>query len=157
MACGNLHAERLTGYSNQWAQVIGWDKNGNIRRAKGEFPNFAMFKYRTDDIQEVVFTDYDYWCCCLNSDEPEPYYVRRLFKRSWSRHDWLRFAERDPFGVQLLVPKLDLRKACEVWVRNEASRRKLVAMGFTNVIVKRLQILERRPDYRNPAPVTDAA
>jgi hypothetical protein len=148
MACGNEQAEGLTGYANQWASVIGWDRNGNIRRSKGEFPNFAMLVFRTEDVQEAVFTDYDYWCGCLNSDEPEPYIVRRLFKRSWSRNDWFRFASRDPCGVQVLVPKLDTRKACEIWVRNQASRKKLLDMGFTNVIVKRLPIYKNRPGYR---------
>jgi hypothetical protein len=74
----------------------------------------------------------------MNDQKPWRSEYRGVFKRSWSRTDWLRKAHKEACAVQVLVPKLDLRKACEVWVRNHATRGKLESMGFTNVIVKRL-------------------
>ena len=99
-------------------------------------------------ITDPVFTDYGWWCCLLNCalNESAPLYRERrgCFRRSWSQTDWLRLAHSKPCDVQLLTSVLDLRKACEVWVRNSATRKKLMEMGFSNVIVKRLPILEVR-------------
>lgn len=149
---GNADAERLTGYSNQWAVNIGTEhrdgKLVNILRKKGEFPNHVLFVFDLESLSAPVFTDYMYWCCilnyCINDDEPMRSFVRGLFRKSFGRTDWLRLASRKPCDVQVVVPKLDLRKACEVWVRNKATKAKLEAMGFENVVVKRLPILERR-------------
>jgi hypothetical protein len=152
LSYGNEEAEALTGYTNQWARIMsGSMVNGewkNVLRKKGENWNTVLFQFELEALADPVFTDYDWWCRCKdaveNGGQPWRREYKRCFRRTWSKRDWLRRAHKKPCDVQVLVSVIDLRKACEVWVRNKATQKKLVDMGFSNVIVKRLPILESR-------------
>jgi hypothetical protein len=74
-------------------------------------------------------------------------HIRIVFKRSLQKSDWIRIARNGKYrsyttGVNLIVPKLDLRIAKRVLVRNQKTREILTKMGFGNVIVKRLKVPE---------------
>ncbi|MBF0208608.1 MAG: hypothetical protein HQK53_17175 [Oligoflexia bacterium] len=74
------------------------------------------------------------------SKEPDSRLIQSLLKPSWIRNDWITKANKHPESVQVLVPKLDLRLADSVMVRNETTKKELEAMGFKNVIVARLKL-----------------
>ncbi len=146
----NQEAIRTTGYANQFGRTIGeeWTpEHGDrkIRRQKGEFPNYAMLVFPLSAIDErVVFNDYSQWEDChgaIWNDMHIPHSTRTgLFHKSWSRSKWLRHAHCGSTTVQLCVPAMDMRQACEVWVRNRPTKKRLEAMGFRNVVVKRLSL-----------------
>lgn len=147
LAVGDADAAYVTGYQNQWRVHIGGNmvdgKYEPTKRKAGEFPNFVLLAFPQSAL-EGCFTDYPWWnivltdVLCQRSIGPGLY--RSLFKKSWSRSQWLRTANRDGHAVQLLVPKLDLTKAAFVWARNKKSAQALRDMGFENVSVKRLKL-----------------
>lgn len=139
----------MTGYQDNWRRHTGgemvdgqWVKHF---RKKGEYPNRALFSFRH---LEGIFTDYSAWHLALNaySDHPsEPlkeHEVRMIFKRSWDRARWLRYARERRSDVQLVVPRIDLRQSCRVLVRNKATQSHLLEMGFKNVQVKRISCVD---------------
>ncbi len=134
-------ALRMTGYGDQWRRIIGESRAGRISRKPGEFPNCVLFSF-TELPSRVVFLDFDWWTCVLNSDlSPLTTHEEKcLFKRSYSVGDWLREARKRPGAVQAVVPELDLRSAAKIWCRNKRSRALLIAMGFSpdTVEVKRI-------------------
>jgi len=148
-AVGNDESVGLTGYDNQWRVYLGndWSADGTTKRVyrrKGEAPNNVLLVYPFDALPSPVFSDYGNWHIVLNTDvdneELSDRVCRLVLRPSWSATDWLRHASRNPCDIQMVVPSFDTRKACEVWVRNQATRRKLERMGFRNVIVKRLPV-----------------
>ncbi len=151
LACGEQNASVITGYSDQWRVVTGTKREAgrfvNTQRKRGEFPNFVMMVFELDAISEPVFTSYHWWCRCLNACmndfHPSQSEIRGLFRRSLSRSDWLRLASRQTCDVQVIAPRLDLRKACEIWVRNHSTAKAMEALGFENLVVKRLPIAEK--------------
>lgn len=147
---------RMTGYQNQWRRVASYSKAGNEYVKPGEFKNNVLFSFRHVN---GVFTDYMIWNIIYGSlinvlnfkDDPEfqkelmeeanrPFLSKLMFKKSYSRADWLRFARKNPHHVQLLAPRLDLRAADRVWVRNEWTAEVLRRRGFKNVETKRLSV-----------------
>jgi len=128
---------RMTGYQDNWRIKVSDSK---IRRA-GQFPNDVLFSF--DDL-EGVFMDYDCWHIALNSSHKNyqlsNYEKRLIFKHSWSKTRWLRYARQQSHSVQLVLPMLDLRKAGEVWTRNSTTKKCLEEMGFENVEVRRISV-----------------
>ncbi|HMW91213.1 MAG TPA: hypothetical protein PLC15_11415 [Candidatus Obscuribacter sp.] len=155
LAVGPEEAVSMTGYVNQWQRYIGTERKddgtiANVYRRKGEFPNNVLFVFGKEAVaaHEAVFTDYMAWHIVLNETMNQHLHeakigvqaVRSLFKKSWSMARWYNHSRKALHDVQLLVPRLDLRQAQEVWVRNKSTARKLKAMGFANVKVKRLPV-----------------
>ncbi len=149
LAVGTDESISMTGYSNQWRRLLGtrhdaFGKLVNVYRKRGEFPSNVLFVFDSEDIAAPVFTDYMAWHLVLNETMNGgtvcERYASMVLKRSWSRARWLLHSWRNAHTVQALVPALDLRQAKEVWVRNQAERRKLLAMGFTSVHVKRVAV-----------------
>ncbi|MBK7747820.1 MAG: hypothetical protein IPP57_08705 [Candidatus Obscuribacter sp.] len=149
LAVGTDESIGMTGYSNQWRRFLGNERDASgalnkVYRKRGEYPSNVLFVFDSEDIAEAVFTDYMAWHLVLNETmnggTVSERYASMVLKRSWSRARWLLYSWRHAHSVQALVPALDLRQAKAVWVRNEKARRKLVAMGFANVQVKRLPV-----------------
>ena len=147
LAAGAEDAVSMTGYSNQWQKVIGTERRGdaivNVLRRKGEFPNSVLFVFESESVGSVC-SDYMAWHIILNETmnggTPGKQAERMVFKRSWARSRWYREALRGKVELQLLAPELDLRKSVQVWVRNQKTRRRLLQLGFQNVLVKRLPV-----------------
>lgn len=149
LAVGTDESIAMTGYSNQWRRLLGneHDADGKlckVYRKRGEYPSNVLFVLDAEDIADAVFTDYMAWHLVLNETmnggTVSERYASMVLKRSWSRSRWLLHSWRHAHSVQALVPALDLRQAKAVWVRNQKAQRKLVAMGFANVQVKRLPV-----------------
>jgi hypothetical protein len=94
----------------------------------GMHPVLAVFPF--DALVTPVFTDYTCW--------PEGTHDE-LFRPEETRNDWFRLANVCPVSVQLLVPRLDFRKASELWVTNLEHQKELQRMGFQKVLIKRLE------------------
>ncbi len=152
MAAGNEDsAPYNAGYNNQWRVVLSSryckEKNRVIsleRRAKGDAPNFAMFRF--DERPKVCcFLDSAWWSIGvltphLNNEEPQEREVRSVLKPSWSHARWVREIKKDKIGIEMVVPQLDLRDAVEVWVRNKRAKQHLEKLGFKNVQVRRIPV-----------------
>lgn len=152
MAAGNEDsAPYNAGYNNQWRVVLSsryCKKKKRViaisRRAKGDVLNFAMFRF--DKLPEVCcFLDSSWWSVGvltphLNNEVPRESEVRCVLKRSWSHARWLREIKNDKISAELVVPKLDLRDAVEVWVRNKKAKAHLEKLGFKNVQVRRIPV-----------------
>lgn len=134
----------MCGYDANWRTSLSstW-KNGRTvtleRRHAGEYPNVVLFSF--DDVRSPVFLDYQYWFFVLNRSYGKhgnvtPYEERLIFKPKRTKAQWLRGSKN---GVMVVVPSLDLRTCCRVWVRNEATR-KLLSKRFENVQVKRIPV-----------------
>lgn len=169
LAVGSTELDiRMTGYPNQWCKIIEssskniggkkvklpnggfktvggrWLQINKLRKA-GTFPNYVLLSF---DNVDGVFTDFDAWHIAMNGAgndrkgdwDMKPHEMRQLVKPSWNRADWLRLSRNDPHRVQMLVPQLDFRKACRVWVRNQETKARVEDMGFQNVRVKRMEI-----------------
>lgn len=132
---------RMTGYQNQFRKILTESKDGKTYRKKGEYPNFVLFSF---DEVKGVFLDYMNWHIVLNSSHRDykitDYEKRLVLKPSWNKSKWLLYAKRNPHSVQLVVSRLDLRKAERVWCRNKSTKKKLEEMDFTPVEVKRLEV-----------------
>lgn len=135
----------MTGYAYQWQRKLSQDENGNwIYRKKGEFPNYVLFSFEKLD---GVYMNLSYWDVVLTAalnhrlETITAQDKRILFKYSWPKSRWLRkVSQPDHQPVQMVVPELDLRKANQVWVRNQPTKRQLESMGFENVEVKRIKV-----------------
>lgn len=129
---------RMTGYQNQWLKKIG----SYEYRKKGEYPNYVLFSF--DQLNSGVFMDYEGWHLCLNSSainyQIRDWAKRHIFKYSWNKGDWLRYARKNPHSVQYVVPELDLSKANKVYVRNQATKKYLPKLGFKNINILRLKV-----------------
>ncbi|MFC1697133.1 hypothetical protein ACFL1H_02275 [Nanoarchaeota archaeon] len=151
LAVGNTYDDLLmTGYDHNWTRIIGSkivgeNRNGyiqkNILRKKGEYLNEILFSYENI---EGVFTDHDAWHITLAGPEHmTPYYERLLFKPSYTKSKWLWYAKKNPHSVQLVVPKLNLAEADRIWCRNKKTKKYLEDLGFSNVEVQRIKVVER--------------
>ncbi|MBI5391674.1 hypothetical protein HZB00_01600 [Candidatus Woesearchaeota archaeon] len=122
---------RMTGYQNQWMQ----GKQGETKL------NTVLFSF--EEI-EGVFTDYDIWHLVLGAGAKEykmPEQDKQmLFKKSWSKARWLKKADEKTNTVQIVTPKLDLRQAGRIWVRNRRTKEKMEEEGFIGVEIKRIKI-----------------
>jgi len=136
---------RMTGYQDNWrVKVASSYKDGKQvgeYRKKGEFPNQVLFSFNEVD---GIFTDYQGWHIALNSAWNN-YNIskqdkRYIFKYSWPRSKWIRKALDDAMGVQLVAPRLDLRLADRVMVRNNTTKKQLEETGFNNIEVKRITL-----------------
>lgn len=139
----------ITGYSNQWRRIVS-SRNVpgkglvNVLRKKGESPNFVLLIFDEQDVAGGVCTDYMSWHIilndCMGNRIPDKRATSSTLKKSWSKARWHNLARKDSHAVQVMVPQLDMRKAKEIWVRNQSTQRKLESMGFSNVKVKRLAV-----------------
>jgi len=132
----------MTGYQNQWRRLLVEGKNYRKYRQKGEVQNQVLFSFV--DIPDGIFIDYMNWHMVLNS-EYDNYQIpdrekRMIFRPSWRKSDWLRYARHNPHSVQLVIPELDLREATRVWVRNIQTQLHLEKVGFGNVEVRRIPV-----------------
>ena len=132
----------MTGYQNQWKQLLAWGRNYREYRQKGEIENQVLFSFT--DIPTGVFMDYMNWHMVLNSAynnyQMSDREKRMIFRPYWEKSDWLRYVRRNSHSLQLVVPKLDLRKAAVIWVRNVRTKRNLENEGFRNVEVRRIPV-----------------
>jgi hypothetical protein len=138
-----------TGYSDNWRVTLSswFDKKKNKQcytsRKKGEFPNQVLFSFKNID---CVFMDCDWWIVTgYNNSFDDRFETteqdkRRIFKYSWSRSKWLRRAANAPESVICVVPKLDLRQADRIWVRNQKTKKIMEKKGFENVFSKRIPV-----------------
>ncbi len=139
LAVGDTEMDiRMTGYEKQWARKIGT----NMYQRSGEFPSDVMFSYH--DLQHGVFLDYQDWFLVLNGSYRNYQLTERekksLFKKSFSKADWLRKARLQPHSVMYVAPNLDLTKADHVSVRNKQSKNLMEHLGFTNVNIVRIKV-----------------
>ena len=147
---GDIHT---TGYQGNWSRcLMSWHENGKrkvLMRKKGEFPNYVMFSF--DHLDDITFIDYSWWFVVLNSvtggnyDRVIEKDKQILFKRSWSKNKWIRhivnqLEKSGSYKAMAIIPRLDLKQASSVWVRNNESKKKLEHMGFKNVQVKRVKV-----------------
>lgn len=138
-------AVRMTGYEDNWrawmASTVVRGKRREIYRRRGEFPNLALFSFESMD---GIFMDYAYWDIALNAcmaGRPVSATEElRMFKPSWSRARWIRAARSGTHAVQLVAPFLPLETASRVSVRNQATKRRLAAMGFPEPVVLRIPV-----------------
>ena len=149
MSVGNtLEDLYMTGYQSNWAVTKSkwFDKESQkmcyTRVKKGEFPNYVLFSFKNVDCR---FMDYQYWFIAHNNAFDNRYETtaqekRWIFKYSWNRSKWLRKAANDSCSVMCVVPKLDIRRADRIWVRNKKTKKTLENMGFENIFVKRIPI-----------------
>lgn len=133
-----------TGYQNQWRVYLGYDleKKCHVYRRRGKFPNKVLFSFEQLD---GMYLDNQWWDAVLNEcrypgDRVSLLVRRCLLKTSWSVKRWQKKALNEPGTVEMVVPKLDLSQASRVWVRNQPTKRKLEALGWHHVEVKRLLI-----------------
>jgi len=143
LAVGKPYVIQITGYADNWSVRRGGDYIDGIYqkfyRKKGEFPNNVVLAF--DDL-EGVFTDYDYWHIALNTI-PNGTTVSKqesnlIFKPTWDKDRWINAALKKTHWVQLVVPELPLDRACEVFVRNKATKKMMEDRGFSNVNVRRI-------------------
>ena len=132
----------MTGYQNQWRRLLAEGKNYRKYRQTGEIENQVLFSF--SDIPSGAFRDYMNWHMVLNS-EYNNYQIadrarKMVFRPSWGKSDWLRYARRNPHSVQLVVPELDLRKTTRIWVRNIQTQLNLESVGFRNIEVRRVPV-----------------
>ena len=132
----------MTGYQGQWTRLLARGENYREYRKKGEIENQVLFSFT--DMPAGAFMDFQNWHMVLNS-ERDNYQLtdrekRMIFRPSWKKSDWLRYARRNPNSVQLVVPELDLRKAVRIWVRNIQTQLNLESAGFRNVEVRRIPV-----------------
>lgn len=126
---------RITGYANQWAppEMGGTGDLGPIGRRR------VVFSFGHVD---GVFSDYMNWHLVLNSHHCDyrvgPRYTAMILRRSWPPSRWLRAAERGTHAVQLLAPRLDLRRVVRAWTPDDAARREVEAMGYPAVRTRRV-------------------
>jgi hypothetical protein len=152
LAYGNEEGYLDTGYNKQWSVILSEHQTADGTyykeyRKAGEFPNDVLFLFRYEDLSDVIHIDTYAWECCLvhlvgGDEEPPKADARTLFRRSWTPRQWKRLAAGSPKAVQLLVPKLDLRKAFQVWTRNKATAKQLQSLGFSDVIVNRVPCMQ---------------
>jgi hypothetical protein len=133
---------RMTGYQDQWRKLLTEGPGFKEYRRKGDAPNGVLFSFV--DIPDGVYMDFQYWNivlgCTMNAHKvPQPV-SRWVFKPSWKRRDWLRYAKKSPGSVQSVVPSLDLSKADLISVRNQGTKQWLTQLGFANVVVRRLRL-----------------
>ena len=133
------------GYNANWRRVTSikydGDKRITTQRRAGQFPNVVLFSF--EDVPDPVFVDYQYWFIVLGRSngkrDVSAYDQKLIFKPKRTRQRWLRTSRSG--DVMAVVPSLDLRTACRVWVRNEDSR-KLLEPRFRNVQVKRVPVVD---------------
>jgi hypothetical protein len=145
---------RMTGYQDQWRQLLGYGPEGRVYRRRGQISSRCLFSWSRMPT-DLVFLDFGYWHVILNAVSSDleraearvllqPWFDERsLFRRSWATSDWLRRARRDG-GVQAVAQELDLRTSDEVWCRNREARNRLLLQGFAaeRVRVRRLALNE---------------
>lgn len=151
MSIGDERAIGHCGYKFNWQRKVqvGWTNDGKPvyhHVKKGESPNMVLFAFKINLIDMGVFTSYpDPWHQILSltyseTGVPTADMIKQLLRPEMSKVDWLALAQENPMALQLVVPKLDLRKAEFVYVRNETTRKQLSTLGFSNVETKRIPV-----------------
>lgn len=139
-------AVRTTGYDHQWQVSLGLESmpdgtSRKVKRKAGEFPSSVIFAFKIEALPNVrCYNDYRAWHIAMMraaDGDIGAQLHRSIFKRSWSESKWLRTAANDGAALQVVVPHLDLGASSFIWVRNEKTRRQMVARGFQNVSIKR--------------------
>ncbi len=138
MAVGKSEEDlQVTGYQGQWRRLLGT----NDYRKKGDIENQVLFSFEE---QSGVYMDYMNWHLVLNATNRDyqmtDFEKKLIFKPSWKKSDWLRYARHNPAYVQMVVPDLDLSQANSIWVRNKDTKKRVEEMGFDNVEVRRLRV-----------------
>lgn len=144
LAVGNTpESIQMTGYQNQWQKLLGFDGSKKIYRGKGEQDNFVLFSFK--DLPDGIFMDFHDWHLVLNSrkagNEVTSQDEISIFKPSYTKSDWMRYAKKNPHSVQFIMPELDLAKADLVSVRNKETQKQLQDKGFGNVEVRRIPVI----------------
>ena len=142
LAVGDTEMDiRMTGYENQFARKIGTEKY----RQKGDLPNDVMFSYK--DLSQGVFLDYQAWFLVLNGSHRNYQLTeterRSLFKKSFSKANWLRYAKEKTHSVMYVAPSLDLNKANHISVRNAQTKHQLEKLGFRKNVKVNIHIFSR--------------
>jgi len=141
MAVGDTLSDvQMTGYQNQWRRLPAASSGEESFRTHD---NDILFSYKS--LPSGIFMDYSSWHIVLNSQYNNYQISNRelasVFKPSYTKSDWLRYARNNPHSVQFVVPSLDLRIADLVSVRNQKTKGQLEDIGFTNVAVRRIPLL----------------
>lgn len=147
---GTLGDVEMTGYAYQWKRIVRTipDKSRprkmrNVLAKAGDIPNRVLFSYSDPPSEDIKYVDYGAWFIALNSSHCDYKIGKRetsmILKPSWTPSDWLRMARKHPHHVMAVIPKLDLRRADRIWVRNMNMAKLLTDMGFKGVKVKRLR------------------
>lgn len=127
---------RTTGYQNQFRKLL-------LKYPKEETANYVLFSFKNI---EGIFMDYEYWHLVLNAGyknyQITDYEKRLIFKPSWSKSKWLGKASKKPSSVQLITEKIYLPNASKILVRNNKTKKYLYKIGFNNIKVKRLKLLD---------------
>lgn len=133
-------AQRLTGYDNQFRRAIAWGPTGTTYRPAGGFPDDVLLSWQSAPAEQLVHSDYDWWCCALMCVDHETRAFqaehmgsraeRCIWKSSYAPARWRLLARREPGRVQAMVPQVDLRTADLVRCRSRRTRAMLVGMGF---------------------------
>jgi len=97
---------RMSGYTDNWRVFAGCEGGIKQYRRKGEFPNLALFSFRSVD---GVFMDYVDWHialnACMKGHHVSPFGKRRIFKPYWKKHRWIQAALQGTNLVQIVIPK----------------------------------------------------
>jgi hypothetical protein len=142
LAFGNNYAVENTFYHGAEPRCWHWSRHRIL----------SIFEF--DVLENAVFTDFDEW---VNGRwEPEDgetdlspememetaaqrEWYEEFFKPSWTREQWFEKAADDCTSVQILVPRLDFRKASQFWTRGPGLCRRLHSMGFSNARVRKIE------------------
>lgn len=136
----------MTGYQDNWmayypAKIFRNGRFIGVRRKTGDFENNILFSFGN---LSGVFMDYHLWSMLMYKfwrvRDLTNYEKRLIFKPSWPRSRWIRYAKRNPHSVQLVVPRIDLSLAERIWVRNRATKSDLEAIGFACPQIKRIPL-----------------
>lgn len=151
LGVGDERAVYQTGYHFNWQRkfLSGYDASGKPlyqKISKERRPHRVVFFFPLETHQ-VVFTAYpEAWHNVIrhvaqHSDLPlQPDMLHQLFCPQFNYEQWLDLAMGSPMKLQAVTGKLDLTTAVMIWVSNKKARQQLEALGFKNVIVKRIKV-----------------
>ena len=136
---------RRTGYADNWRVFDHGEFTDNgyqkFYHKKGEFPNLVLLSF---DYVEGVFIDDLSWNiainACMNKKTVSKQEMKMILKPSWNKRRWVRAAENGSHWVDLLTPRLSLDRASRVYVRNQATKKKMERIGFRNILTLRIPV-----------------
>jgi len=136
---------RRTGYADNWRVFDHGEFTDNsylkFYHKKGEFPNLVLLSF---DYVEGVFMDDLSWNiainACMNKKTVTKQEMKMILKPSWNKRRWVRAAENGSHWVDLLTPGLSLDRASRVYVRNQATKKKMERIGFRNIRTLRIPV-----------------
>ena len=134
---------RMTGYQDHWAPP---DLPQLPAEPGDEAADRRLVLFSFDHV-DGAFSDYMAWHLVLNAGKDDyrltPRETAMVLRRSWPASRWRRAAEHGPHSVQLLAPRLDLRRAVRVWVPDDATRREVGRLGHASARVRRIAYMGR--------------